>query len=190
MTLDGILPFARILLEKTVSAGGFAVDATAGNGHDTLFLAKLVGESGHVFSFDVQEQAIKNTGERLKQASVSNRVSLYHSGHEQAAKLIPADYHGRLSAAIFNLGYLPKGDKSIVTKPDTTIEAVQQLFTMLKTGGVIVLVIYHGHEEGAAEREAVVLFTETLDQKHAHVMRYEFINQANNPPFIIAIEKR
>lgn len=190
MTLDGILPFARILLEKTVSSGSFAVDATAGNGHDTLFLANLVGKSGHVFSFDVQEQAITHTNERLKQASVSNRVSLFHAGHEQAAKLISADYHGQLSAAIFNLGYLPKGDKSIVTKPDTTIEAVQQLFKMLKPGGIIVLVIYHGHEEGAAEREAVVSFAESLDQKQAHVMRYEFVNQANNPPFIIAIEKR
>jgi predicted O-methyltransferase YrrM len=163
---------------------------TAGNGHDTLFLANLIGESGHVFSFDVQEQAVKRTRERLDQANVANRVSLYHAGHEQAAELIPADYHGNLSAAIFNLGYLPQSDKTIVTKPDTTINAVQQLFDMAKPGGVIILVIYHGHEESAAEREAVVSFAETLNQKQAQAIRYEFINKANNPPFIVAIEKR
>ncbi|OMP67410.1 class I SAM-dependent methyltransferase [Domibacillus epiphyticus] len=190
MTLDGILPFARLLLEKAVSPGCFAVDATAGNGHDTLFLANLIGESGHVFAFDVQEQALKKTGERLKQENVANRVTLFQSGHEKAKNLIPAEHHGQLTAAVFNLGYLPKSDKTIVTKPETTIQAVRDLFDMLRPGGLIVLVIYHGHEEGALERDAVVSFAESLDQQLAHVMRYEFINQANNPPFIIAIEKR
>lgn len=190
MTLDGILPFARSLLEKAVSEGSAAVDATAGNGHDTLFLARLAGESGHVFAFDIQEQAMKKTAERLQQENLLNRVSLFHAGHEQAEQLIPADYHGKLSAAVFNLGYLPQSDKSIITKPGTTLIAIKQLFQMIKPGGLVVLVVYHGHEGGADERDAVVAFTAALDQQTAHVMRYEFINQANTPPFIIAIEKR
>ncbi|OLN21653.1 rRNA methyltransferase [Domibacillus antri] len=190
MTLDGILPFAQKLLENAVSPGDAVVDATAGNGHDTLFLANLAGESGRIYAFDVQKQAIEKTSGRLSEAGLLNRVSLFHAGHEQAAALIPALDHGRISAAIFNLGYLPKSDKTIVTKPETTIDAVKQLFNIMKPGGVIVLVIYHGHEEGAIERDAVVSFAASLDQQQAHVMRYEFINQANNPPFIIAIEKR
>lgn len=190
MRLDGILPFARTLLAKAVSEGSSAVDATAGNGHDTLFLAGLAGETGRVFAFDVQEQAIAKTAVRLKEAGADSQVSLFHAGHEKAALLIPAEYHGELSGAVFNLGYLPKSDKTIITKPDTTIAAIQQLFGMLKPGGLIVLVIYHGHEGGADERDAVVNYAASLDQEAAHVMRYEFINQANRPPFIIAIEKR
>jgi predicted methyltransferase len=190
MTLDGILPFARLLIEKTVSHSSYFVDATAGNGHDTLFLARLAGENGHVFAFDVQEQAVQHTADRIGQAGFLSRVSLFHAGHEQAQNRIPEYYHGQLNAAIFNLGYLPKSDKSIVTKPSTTIEAIRQLFHMLKPGGLIVLVIYHGHEGGAEERNAVVQYAAQLDQQQAHVMQYGFINQVNTPPFIIAIEKR
>ncbi|WP_046176645.1 tRNA (mnm(5)s(2)U34)-methyltransferase [Domibacillus indicus] len=190
MILDGILPFARLLIEKTVSHTNYLVDATAGNGHDTLFLAKLAGDNGHVFAFDVQERAISNTAGRLEEAGLSNRVSLFHAGHEQMQRCIPDDYHGHVSAGIFNLGYLPKGDKSIITKPDTTIEAIRQLFHLLKPGGLIVLVIYHGHEGGADERDAVTAFAASLDQERAHVIKYGFINQVNTPPFILAIEKR
>ncbi|KAB7705847.1 methyltransferase domain-containing protein [Bacillus aerolatus] len=190
MNIEGILPFARTLLEKVVTEGSAVVDATVGNGHDTVFLAKLVGESGHVFGFDIQEQALVNTTARLQEQGLSERVTLFAHGHEQAASSLPGDWHGRLTGAIFNLGYLPKGDKTIVTKPDTTIAAVEQILSMLTPGGIIVLVIYHGHGEGAAEKTELLSFAETLDQKKAHVLRYEFINQANNPPFIVAIEKR
>ncbi|WP_050181085.1 tRNA (mnm(5)s(2)U34)-methyltransferase [Domibacillus robiginosus] len=190
MTLDGILPFARLLVQKTMSDTSYFVDATAGNGHDTVFLAGVAGENGHVFAFDVQEQAIYNTRDRVEKAGLLNRVSLFHAGHEQVQNKVPNHYHGQINAAIFNLGYLPKGDKSIITKPDTTIEAIRQLFHILKPGGLIVLVIYHGHAGGADERNAVVEFAAGLDQQQAHVMQYGFINQVNTPPFIIAIEKR
>ncbi|MEK4028399.1 class I SAM-dependent methyltransferase [Pseudobacillus sp. FSL P4-0506] len=190
MNVDGILPFARILLEKAITKGSAAIDATVGNGHDTVFLAKLVGEEGHVFGFDIQEQALTNTTVRLEEHQLSERVTLFGCGHEQAAALIPAEWQSQLKGAVFNLGYLPKGDKSIVTKPDTTIAAVEQIFSMLISGGIIVLVIYHGHEEGAVEKEKLLSFVENIDQQKAHVLRYEFINQANHPPFIIAIEKR
>ncbi|MFK2824729.1 class I SAM-dependent methyltransferase [Bacillus sp. B190/17] len=190
MNLDGILPFARKLLEKVVTEGSAVIDATVGNGHDTLFLAKLVGDSGHVFGFDIQEQALANTAARLQEHGLNERVTLFAHGHEQAAVCIPNEWHGRLIGSIFNLGYLPKGDKSIVTKPDTTIAAIEQILSMLAPGGIIVLVIYHGHEEGAVEKEKLINFAEQIDQQKAHILRYEFINQANNPPFIVAIEKR
>ena len=190
MKLLGVLPFARQLLERAVSANDICIDATAGNGHDTLFLAKLVRERGHVFSFDIQKQAIQNTKQRLTEHDTLNQVTLIEDGHQNAKDHIPVSMHGKVAAAIFNLGYLPGGDKSIVTNPKSTLTAINEIFSILKKEGMIVLVIYHGHEEGKTEKEAILNFVENIDQTEAHVMKYEFINQKNSPPFIIAIEKR
>ncbi|CEG28274.1 class I SAM-dependent methyltransferase [Bacillus sp. B-jedd] len=190
MKLDGVLPFARNLLEKAVGEGGAAVDATMGNGHDTLFLAKLVGSNGHVFAFDVQAGALDATRKRLEEHDAEKQATLLLAGHEQAASLIPKNLHGKINGAIFNLGYLPGSDKSVITKPGTTISAVQQLLEMLAPKGIIVLVVYHGHEGGADERDSLLEYVRGIDQKSAHVLQYQFINQLNNPPFIIAIEKR
>lgn len=190
MKLEGILPFARSLLRRAVQNGETVVDATVGNGHDTLFLAQLVGEEGHVFGFDIQKGAIHNTTKRLEEEGLINIVTLFHQGHEELSTSIPPHYHGKIKGAIFNLGYLPGGDKSVVTKPNTTITAIRQLIEMLAPEGMIVLVIYHGHAEGAIERDSLLTFVKELDQKKAHVLQYQFINQENNPPFIIAIEKR
>ncbi|MBP2241504.1 16S rRNA C1402 N4-methylase RsmH [Cytobacillus eiseniae] len=190
MKLDGILPFARQLVASALSPGDLAVDATIGNGHDTLFLAKLVGESGIVYGFDIQNEAIANTTKRLLNDNLLERVTLFHKGHEQLRNNIPEDHHGKIKAAIFNLGYLPGGNKSIVTTPVTTISAIEQLLEIMAPEGIIVLVIYHGHEEGALERDILLPFVKQIDQKAAHVLQYQFINQQNSPPFIIAIEKR
>jgi 16S rRNA C1402 N4-methylase RsmH len=190
MKLEKILPFAKFLLEKAVKTGDTVVDATLGNGHDTLFLAKLVGENGMVFGFDVQEEAILSSKTRIEQQSLLERVTIFHKGHEQLLDTIPTEHRGKITAAIFNLGYLPGSDKSIVTKPETTISAIQQLLEILAPEGIIILVIYHGHEEGAHERDAIMEYCQGIDQKQAHVLQYKFINQQNHPPFILAIEKR
>ncbi|MCD4839529.1 16S rRNA (cytosine(1402)-N(4))-methyltransferase [Neobacillus sedimentimangrovi] len=190
MKMDRILPFARILLEKAVSPGDIAVDATLGNGHDTVFLAELVGDTGKVYGFDVQEQAVLATKQRLNDHNLMDRAILFHNGHEKVRELIPADQHGKVTGAIFNLGYLPGSDKTIVTQPETTISAIKQLLEIMAPEGIIVLVIYHGHEGGAIERDALLKYCQQLDQKKAHVLQYQFINQQNNPPFIVAIEKR
>jgi predicted methyltransferase len=190
MKLQRILPFTKQLLEKSVTNGAVVVDATLGNGHDTLFLAGLVGENGRVYGFDVQEDAIHSSSERLKQNGFEDRVTIFHAGHEQLSQLIPVEHHGKVTAAIFNLGYLPGSDKTIVTKPETTIAAIEQLLEIMVPEGIIILVIYHGHEEGAVERDALLTYCQEIDQKKAHVLQYRFINQQNNPPFIVAIEKR
>ncbi|WP_428911268.1 class I SAM-dependent methyltransferase [Niallia sp. Krafla_26] len=190
MKVMQILPFARNLLERTCSNGDIVVDGTLGNGHDTEFLAHLVGPTGQVFGFDIQEQAILNTRKRLEDLHLNQQVTLFHHGHEKIKESIPSDLHGKIKGAIFNLGYLPGGDKSIVTKPETTIAAIRQLLELMAIEGIIVLVIYHGHQEGAVERDAIIEFTQSIDQQKAHVIQYGFINQNNHPPFIIAIEKR
>ena len=190
MKLKGILPFARELLAQALTEGDAAVDATAGNGHDSCYLAKLVGPTGHVYSFDVQETAIVATKTRLLNESLADRVHLFHTGHEQAVEKILPEHLSILKAAIFNLGYLPGSDKSITTQAETTITAINGLFDAMPAGGIIVLVIYHGHAEGAVEKEAVLDYVQQLPQEKAHVLQYGFINQKNAPPFIIAIEKR
>lgn len=190
MNVLGILPFARFLMENALKPGDHAIDCTVGNGHDTAFLAKLVGANGHVFGFDIQEEAISNSTERLYQEKLNERVTLFHISHEHVLTTIPEQSRNKVKAAIFNLGYLPGGDKSVVTKPSSTVAAIKALLNMMPKGGTIVLVIYHGHEEGQKEKDYVLAFAKQVDQRLAHVLKYEFINQANHPPFVIALEKR
>lgn len=185
MKLQRVLQYAQSLLEMTVGEGEIAVDATAGNGHDTLFLANLVGDDGYVYSFDVQKQAVDATLHRLLDNALEHRALVLRDGHENVAKYITKPVAG----AIFNLGYLPGSDHDIITKPNTTIQALESLLKLLKVGGIIVLVIYHGHEGGKEERDEVIRFVSELPQKYIHVLRYEFLNQQNDPPFVIALEK-
>jgi 16S rRNA C1402 N4-methylase RsmH len=189
MKLQRILPFTKQLLLTAVQAGDTVVDATIGNGHDTVFLAKLVGNNGHVFGFDIQETAVLNTADRLKYEQLEKRVTIVHRGHEHIKTTVPAHLHGKISGAIFNLGYLPGGDKTIVTVPDTTISAIEQLLEIMKPEGIIVIVIYHGHEEGQVERDVLMNYVTKIDPCVAHVLEYKFINKLNNPPYIVAIEK-
>jgi predicted methyltransferase len=190
MKLKKVLPFAKTLLETAITSGDIVVDATLGNGHDTVFLANLVGEHGHVYGFDIQKKALINSQHHLEESRLINRVTLFKKGHEQISSCIPPTHHGKITAAIFNLGYLPGGDKSIVTKPATTISAVEQLLSIMAPEGIIVIVIYHGHPGGDVERNSLLQYVKTIDQKKADVLQYNFINQANYPPFIIAIEKK
>ncbi|MBD1380216.1 tRNA (mnm(5)s(2)U34)-methyltransferase [Metabacillus arenae] len=190
MRLTRILPFSKHLLSTAAAAGDIVIDATAGNGLDTVFLAELVGEYGHVYGFDIQEEAILNTANRLKEKDLESRATLTLDSHEMVKKHIPVKFHGQASAAIFNLGYLPGGNKAITTAPSSTILAIEEILDLLKPEGIIIIVIYHGHETGKMERDAIIQYAMSIDQKKAHVLKYQFINQANNPPFIVAIEKR
>ncbi|MFB4210581.1 class I SAM-dependent methyltransferase [Shouchella sp. JSM 1781072] len=189
MNVQGILPYARTLLQEVIQSGDTVVDATAGNGHDTLFLAGLVGANGKVISCDIQEEAISATRARVKSGEMEGRVDLHHIGHEQLNQL-PSFQTAQIRAAIFNLGYLPRGDKRITTTGDTTIQAIEQIYLKLPKEGRIVLVIYHGHPEGKIEKDDVLHYVSNLPQEEAHVASYQFINQRNNPPFVVVIEKR
>lgn len=185
MKLERVLQYAQTLLKSAISNGDIAVDATAGNGHDTLFLAGLVGDDGFVYAFDVQKQAVDATLHRLLDNALEHRAVVLKDGHENVAKYVDKP----VSGAIFNLGYLPGSDHEVITRPNTTIQALKSLLKLLKVGGIIVLVIYHGHEGGKKERDEVIRFVSDLPQKYIHVLRYEFLNQKNDPPFVIALEK-
>jgi hypothetical protein len=178
--------FSHSLLKEIIEPGDFVVDATMGNGNDSEFLAKLVGEEGHVLAFDVQALAVENTRTRLENKNLLHQSQLELMGHEEVGKFLNHD----LKAAIFNLGYLPQSDKSIITRPNTTVTALEAMTTHLVSYGRIVLVVYYGHEGGLDERNAVLDYVKTIPQEYYHVLKYEFINQTHEPPFIICIEKR
>ncbi|KAB0443091.1 tRNA (mnm(5)s(2)U34)-methyltransferase [Lysinibacillus fusiformis] len=185
MKLQRVLLYAQQLLKDSVGDGDTVVDATAGNGHDTLFLAQQVGDEGQVYAFDVQKEALDATLHRLLDHGLEHRALVLNKGHEEVANFV----HKPVAAAIFNLGYLPGGNHDIITKPSTTIQAIEDLLKLLKVGGLIILVIYHGHPGGKEERDTVIDFVSQLPQKYVHVLKYEFLNQQNDPPFVIALEK-
>ncbi|WP_461182418.1 tRNA 5-(aminomethyl)-2-thiouridylate-methyltransferase MnmM [Virgibacillus kimchii] len=189
MTLKGILKYAHYLLEETVEKGDTVIDATCGNGHDTVFLSRLVGEEGHVLAIDIQEQAIQSTKDRLVENRLKN-VSLIHDSHAYIGDYLQLEDEAKLGGAIFNLGYLPRSDKKVITESDSTITAVSSILYHLKQNRLVVIVVYHGHEGGEAEKKALLKYVTTLDQKKFAVLKYGFINQKNDPPFILAVQKK
>ena len=176
------------MINQVVDPGDNVVDATVGNGHDTVYLAQLVGPHGRVYGFDIQQSAIDTTTAALKAERLTNQVTLTHAGHETLAAVIPAEQP--IKCAIFNLGYLPGGDKNIITKPATTLTAMEALEARLAPNGVIILLVYSGHPGGQTEAQAVLDHVEHLDQHAYQVLQYGFINQVHFPPYLIAIQKR
>ncbi|MGC6767414.1 tRNA (mnm(5)s(2)U34)-methyltransferase [Enterococcus sp. LJL128] len=186
--LQTALHFSHTLLKEVIEPGNHVIDATMGNGHDTELLASLVGSSGKVYAFDVQETAIANTAKRLEAAQLSKQVELLHQGHETISEALPSNT--TVKAAIFNLGYLPKSDKEIITQPATTEIAVNAVLERLTAKGRIILVVYYGHEGGERELEMVQQLCQNLPQKLYNVLTYQFINQMNQPPILYCIEKK
>ncbi|MFG0333816.1 MAG: FAD-dependent oxidoreductase, partial [Maioricimonas sp. JB049] len=153
---------AHDVVREVVVPGDVAVDATAGNGHDTRLLAQLVGDGGKVFAFDVQENALARTAKRLREAGLNN-VTLLQRDHAELAEALPGDLHGRVAAVMFNLGYLPGSDHAIVTRTGSTLPALQAALVLLRPGGVLTVMVYRGHPGGQEEAAAVQHFLEGLD---------------------------
>ncbi|QHT47473.1 methyltransferase domain-containing protein [Bacillus sp. SB49] len=189
MNLERIIPYSHMLMKQFIEEGDVVIDGTCGNGHDTLFLTNLVGDTGHVYGFDIQKVAVENTTERLKEAGNENRATILHESHSQVKTSISREHKKRVQAAIYNLGYLPGSDKTVITKPEETLASVQETLSILKPGGLLVLVVYHGHEGGEEEKDALLEYLTALDSKEYHVLHYGFINQKRKPPFILAVEK-
>ena len=191
------LEMAHWMLKDIIKTNDVVVDATMGNGYDTQFLAEL---GANVYAFDVQEEALNATEKRLDDAGIKNQifeknlsnlltepsVNLVLSGHEKLSEYVKET----IKAAIFNLGYLPKTDKSVVTKADTTLTALDALTNQLVVGGRIAIMIYYGHEGGMEEKDAVIKWTSSLPQKDWEVTSYAPLNQIHTPPILVLIEKR
>lgn len=179
------ISISRLILKDKIKAGDVVLDATLGNGLDTIYLAGLVSESGLVYGFDIQEQAIKKTEEKLV-GPIRDRVRLIRDGHENIDKYFKPS---TLDAGIYNLGYLPKGDKSITTKLDTTIRSIDLLRTLLKPGGLCLISAYPGHEAGFYECIGLDSYLKNLNQRDFNVFRIDMLNQKNKPPVLFGFEK-
>jgi predicted methyltransferase len=178
--------FSHLLLKENIVLGDQVVDATAGNGHDTKFLADLVGSEGKVYSFDIQEKAIANTKNLLEKNDLAVRAELFLDSHANLDKYL----NKKISSVIFNLGYLPGGNKEIITRSKSTITAVEKSIELLKKNGIIILVIYSGHPGGKEEKNKLLDYASNLDYKKFNVLNYKFLNQPGPPPQILAIKKR
>lgn len=176
---------AREIISRKIKEGNVVVDATVGNGHDTLFLANKVGSTGKVYGFDIQKIAIDNTRKKLKKNNVLDRVMLFNDGHENLFKYVEEE----VDLVVFNLGYLPGGNHEIITQPSTTISATKKSLTKIKKNGIIIITVYHGHEGGKIEKDYIESFLSGLNQKEFNVIKMNLINQVNYPPILFAIEK-
>lgn len=188
MPCPSVLSFAHTCVRGVLSSGGVAIDATAGNGHDTLALAEYAQPGGHVFAFDVQQAALDATRRRLDAAGATDVVTLLQASHDTMVDALPADCHGAVDTVMFNLGYLPGSDKTVITRPATTVPALNQALTLLRPGGVLTVVLYRGHDGGTEEARAVMDWATTLDPSATQVHSYRTINRTAAPE-LIALER-
>jgi predicted methyltransferase len=182
---------AHDILRRHVRAGDAVVDATAGNGKDTLFLARLVGPAGWVHACDIQEEAIRNTSNYLavEAPELANRIVLHRAGHENMATILPPELRGLLGAVHFNLGYLPGGDHSCITQPDTTITALTAAATLVRPGGLVSVVLYTGHAGAEAEVSAVDAWFGSLNEQW-NIWRCQNLNTNLRAPYLLTATKR
>lgn len=176
---------AHIIIGRQVQEGDTVIDATCGTGQDTLFLARLVGRAGRVFAFDIQNQALETTEKLLTAQGYGKQVTLINDNHANLQSYI----QNGVSAGMFNLGYLPGGDHSIITNPRDTVPAVNRLLEVLRPGGILTVVSYPGHAGGQEEYAALRASLTSLSQQHYEVMAANFINQVNYPPQLLYITK-
>ena len=173
-------------MAQVLRPGDWAVDATMGNGHDTERLAALVGSEGRVVAFDIQEQAIESTRLRLAAAGFSDRVTLVRDSHANMAAYVLRP--PRL--IVFNLGFLPGGDKRITTLPDSTLAAVRAAMDLLQPGGMLLVCCYPGHEEGSRELEALRGLFSKVPPQAFNILEHCFVNAGPGAPVCFAAEKQ
>lgn len=174
------------ILTEYLKPGDRAVDATVGNGWDTLKLCELVGDTGKVYGFDIQPDAIKNTREKLKDAGYENRAELFCTSHSQAGEWVKEP----IKAFVMNLGYLPGGDKNIVTCRESTLKAIETLMEFLTSGGVGTILVYYGHEGGREEKSGVEVLMASIPAGWGQITRMEIVNRKNSPPILYILEKK
>lgn len=177
--MEKVLDFVRNIIKKKKNSINFSIDATCGRGNDTKFLSEI---SSYVYAFDIQKDAIDYSKEYLKDYK---NIKFINSSHEFIDEYVKEE----VDVCMFNLGYLPKGDKNITTKSTSTINSIKKVIDKLTLNGIITIVCYPGHPQGKIESIDLLEFLKDIDQKNYDIVRYDFINQINNPPFAIVIER-
>lgn len=179
---------AQKLATEILRPGDIAVDGTAGKGRDTACLAQAVGPAGHVHAFDIQPEAIASTRKLLALAGLTDRVSLHLRSHAELAAVLSPAQHGKVGAAVFNLGYLPGGNPDIITRPDSTRTALDAAYAALRPGGRLICVAYTGHPGGPEESDIVLKFAETHAAAGLHVEKIGYYPTPGKP-WILVVNK-
>lgn len=179
-----ILPFNQHIIKSTVSQGDTVIDATVGNGHDTLHLAKTVGKEGLVIGFDIQLQAIESTKNLLNDHHIEH-YQLHHRSHDEIDQLSLSN----VKLIQYNLGYLPKANKNITTLYQSTYNSIEQGLNILVHKGVILITVYPGHEAGYDEHLYLNTQFKQWPQSKAQVYTYKGLNRSDNAPYTIVIQK-
>ena len=176
------------ILTNHLKEGDRVIDATAGNGYDTIFLAEQIGPSGEVIAIDIQDCAIQSTGEKLELAGLINRVRLVREDHAIALRKLIEANRGKVAAITFNLGYLPGSDKSIQTRAESTKEALAASIQLLTPDGYLCVTAYRGHSGGTTEAETVEAFMRNA-KKEGHAVDCHEPESSNSPPVLWVLKK-
>lgn len=180
---------AHNFIKEILRPGAIAIDATVGNGHDTLFLVNQVSPSGKVFGFDIQQTAIASTRAKLMQTHGMECLMLIQASHADMSEKIPVNHHGNISVIMFNLGYLPGGDKNIITGTDSTITALYSACGLLSSKGIITVMAYPGHPGGDLETAQVKNWCEQLDKEHFKIDIIYSVDNKDSAPRLFVIQK-
>lgn len=182
-----ITEWYRSFLKQQIHPGDLCIDATMGNGNDTLLLCQLAGEQGHCLAFDIQPEALCSTQKLLQENRIpQNSYTLLPVGHEHMADYAQPE---TVSAIVFNLGYLPSGDHTLATQASTTLQALEQSLLLLKKEGLLVTCIYSGGDSGFEERDAVLSWLKNLNPKKYLVIVSQYYNRPKNPPIPVLVIK-
>lgn len=180
-----VLDFAHRVVARVLRAGDHAIDATAGNGHDTLRLARAVGTGGRVWAFDIQAAALNSTRQRIWEEGWGDRVTLVRESHARIG-----DYVSKgVRVAVFNLGYMPGGNRSVLTRPGSTLEALKSASDLVVPRGRVVIVVYTGHPGGKQEGEAVRRWAGGQAAQGWSVVRYSFSGREGAPPEVLVVRR-
>ena len=180
-----LLDLQKQFILAHIKEGDTVADFTMGNGHDTEFLSKTVGEKGRVYAFDIQETAVSSTRDNLLKANCPQNYTLIHDSHHNCEKYI----EGKIKAGMFNLGYLPGGDKNITTMRETTMPAIKSAISLLDRDAILCIAIYPGHEEGDLEGKMVTEYLSSLDRFVYSIAQIKIINSPTSPYFMIVETK-
>lgn len=174
-----ITAWVQSQVQAHVPPGGLYMDATMGRGSDTLFLCRLAGEAGHVTAFDIQQEALDYTENRLEQELAFQNYELIRDSHANMGRYASP---GTVDCIMFNLGYLPGGDHTLATRADSTLCALGKGLELLKPGGLLSICIYSGGDSGFEERDSVLEWLRSLDSRRYLVLVTSYFNRPNNPP--------
>ncbi|BCR36422.1 tRNA (mnm(5)s(2)U34)-methyltransferase [Mariniplasma anaerobium] len=176
-----LLDIAHVYMKHYITDQDIVIDMTMGNGYDTLFLA---GISKFVYAFDIQEIALEHTKKRMEESGLQN-YKLILANHNNVLTHVKA-----FKYVVYNLGYLPNGNKEITTKKNTTVKSLTKVLKHLQDNGMVFMVVYKGHNEGYEESKAIHLFLSTLDQNQYKVLKTYLPYQENRPPYLLCIYKK